>query len=252
MEFDSGKDAQIIVRSAKKLLREMAEIFYPPHCPVCDEIMRPGEMLCESCRQKVHTVSEPVCKRCGKPLQNERLEYCTDCTKRSHAFRQGKAVFVYRGGIRESMYRFKYGNRREYAAFYAKEAAKLYKDWIRKNKIEVIVPIPMYLWKKRRRGYNQAEVFASALGRELGLPVEKNLIRRVRNTVPQKKLNDKERIRNLKNAFQLVPDIVKYNQILLIDDIYTTGSTMDAVAGTLLCGGAKNIYFICISIGAGF
>lgn len=70
----------------------------------------------------------------------------------------------------QSMYRFKYANRREYAAYYAREAAALYQDWVFKNQIEVIVPVPMYRWKKRRRGYNQAETFARALGRELGLP----------------------------------------------------------------------------------
>lgn len=150
------------------------------------------------------------------------------------------------------MYRFKYSNRREYAVFYAKEAARLYGDWIKKNHIEVIVPIPMYQGKKRRRGYNQAEVFARALGAELKLPVNDRIVRRVRDTRPQKELNDRERRYNLKNAFQFTPDIVKYNQILLVDDIYTTGSTIDTVADILLSGGAKTIYYICISIGAGF
>lgn len=95
-------------------------------------------------------------------------------------------------------------------------------------------------------------MFARALGRELDIPVDAGLVKRVRNTVPQKELNDRERRHNLKNAFQLTPDIVEYRQILLVDDIYTTGSTMDAVAEVLLSGGAKNIYYICISIGAGF
>lgn len=150
------------------------------------------------------------------------------------------------------MYRFKYSNKREYALFYAAEAAKLYGDWVKRNKIEVIVPIPMYPGKKRRRGYNQAEVFAKALGKELGIKVDRGLVKRVRDTTPQKELNDKERRCNLKNAFQFVPNIVKYKEILLVDDIYTTGSTMDAVAEVLLLAGVKNIYFICISIGIGF
>ena len=149
------------------------------------------------------------------------------------------------------MYRFKYANRREYAAYYAREAAALYQDWVFKNQIEVIVPVPMYRWKKRRRGYNQAETFARALGRELGLPVDAGLVRRVRNTVPQKELNGGQRAANLKNAFQLAADIVKYKKILLVDDIYTTGSTMEACARALLRAGVKNVYFIAICIGRG-
>ena len=110
----------------------------------------------------------------------------------------------------------------------------------------------MYRKKQKKRGYNQAEVFARALGRETGLPVEGRLLVRNRDTVPQKELNDRQRRQNLKNAFQLVPDIVKYRKILLVDDIYTTGSTMDEAAKTLLAAGAEQVYYICVSIGAGF
>lgn len=231
---------------------ELLGLVYPPRCPGCDELLMPGTLICGGCDKEICRAAEPVCKRCGKPLRDERTEYCSDCKAKKHRFCQGKAVFVYEGKIRQSMYRFKYSNKREYAGFYGKEAARLYADWIQKRKIEVIVPVPMYSGKKRRRGYNQAEVFARALGRELGMPVDTRLVKRVRNTVPQKELNDRERRDNLKNAFQLVPNIVKYNQILLVDDIYTTGSTMDAVTETLLFAGVKNVYFICISIGAGY
>ena len=96
--------------------------------------------------------------------------------------------------------------------------------------------------EKRRRGYNQAETFARALGRSLGLPVDAGLVRRVRNTVPQKELNGGQRAANLKNAFQLAADIVKYKKILLVDDIYTTGTTIDTVSEVLLKGGAERIY----------
>ena len=231
---------------------ELLALFYPPRCPLCDELLIPGEELCADCRRKSWTVHEPVCKRCGKPVEREQVEYCTDCERGKHAYRQGKAVFVYRDKVRQSMYRFKYSNRREYAQFYAKEAARLYGSWVEKCGIEVIVPIPMFSRKKRRRGYNQAEVFARALGKELNIPVDSRIVRRIRDTVPQKELNDRQRRKNLKNAFQLGKDMIKYSHILLVDDIYTTGSTMDTVAEVLLSGGAKDIYFICISIGAGF
>ncbi len=195
---------------------------------------------------------EPVCKKCGKSITDERREFCIDCGRKKHSYCQGKAVFVYEGKIKNSMYRFKYANKREYAAFYAEEAAFLYKDWVREKQIEAILPVPMYFWKKRRRGYNQAEVFAEHLGRKLNVPVDKKLVKRIRNTVPQKELNDVQRKSNLKNAFQLASDIVEYRQVLLVDDIYTTGSTIDEIAGVLSGAGVKNIYYICISIGSGY
>ena len=230
----------------------LEDYIYPPRCLGCDELLLPGMSICKQCNCVIRRVKEPACKKCGKPLKYQREEYCSDCAGKEHKFRQGKAVFVYEGKIRQSMYRFKYSNRREYAAFYAKEAVSLHKDWIKRRKVEVIIPIPMYQAKKRRRGYNQAEVFATALGRELAMPVDTKVVKRIRNTVPQKELNDWERRHNLKNAFQLVSDIVRYKEILLVDDIYTTGSTIDAVAEVLLSGGAKNVYYICVSIGTGY
>ena len=86
----------------------------------------------------------------------------------------------------------------------------------------------------------------------MNLPVEKRMVKRIRNTTPQKELNDVERKINLKKAFQLVPNIVKYRKILIVDDIYTTGSTMDEVSKVLKASGVENIYYICISIGEGY
>ena len=172
--------------------------------------------------------------------------------KKHHVYTQGKAVFVYEGGIRNSMYRFKYGNKREYAEFYANAAVEKYGVWLNKIKAEVLIPIPMYSRKKRLRGYNQAEVFARELGRKAGILVDEHLVRRVRNTIPQKELNESQRHRNLKNAFQLTADIVEYKRVVLVDDIYTTGSTMDEVSKVLKASGVENIYYICISIGEGY
>lgn len=274
-----------------RILDELIGMIYPPRCPGCDGLLLPGELVCESCADHFLTVSEPTCRRCGKPLDDERQEYCADCGPGSfakrhpgaghpdtgclgaghfgmghpdagnlgagsaaspHAYKQGKAVFVYRGGVVRSLYRFKYGGRREYAAFYASEAARLYGGWVRRHGMEAIVPVPLYAAKKRRRGYNQAEAFARALGRELSLPVEAGMVRRVRETTPQKELNDRQRRENLKGAFRFSPGGSRYSRILVVDDIYTTGSTVDAVAKALLSGGVEDVYFICISIGTGF
>ena len=116
----------------------------------------------------------------------------------------------------------------------------------------MIVPVPMYRLKQKGLGYNQAETFAVALARECGLPVDAGLVRRKRNTTPQKELNDLERKKNLENAFGITKETWDYKNVLGVDDIYTTGSTVDAVAKVLKEAGAEKIYFLCISIGEGF
>jgi len=237
----------------KRIWKEyLVSIFFPRHCPVCDEVIAYGEKICRGCEKKVRYIKEPSCKKCGKQLENERQEYCGDCSRKRHYFEQGKAAFSYQKDMKKSMYRFKYSNRREYADFFAEEAVKRYGKWLEQRGIEVIVPVPMFAAKKRSRGYNQAEVFARALGRECAVPVEEKLVVRTKNTMPQKSLNDKQRKDNLKGAFQVRTNIVKYSKILLVDDIYTTGATVDAIAELLKKSGAKEVYFLSICVGEGY
>lgn len=147
MQADLATGKEKTGRELRRVAETIADLVYPPRCPICDRVTVPECVPCRRCAEAVRLAVEPVCKRCGKPLDDERTEFCLDCGKRRHAYCQGKAVFVYQGNIRQSMYRFKYANRREYAAYYAREAAALYQDWVFKNQIEVIVPVPMYRWK---------------------------------------------------------------------------------------------------------
>lgn len=235
-----------------KFKEEIISFLYPRRCPVCDEIVERGKDICDACRKKIIFLEEPLCKKCGKIIDDERKEYCGDCRRKKHFFTQGKGLFSYEKEMKLCMYRFKYSNKREYGDFFAKEAVKRHGAWMKHMGIEVIVPIPMYVWKKRKRGYNQAEVFAKRLSAESGVPLESKMVCRIRDTVPQKELNDVQRKNNLKNAFKINRNIVKYRKILLVDDIYTTGSTMDAVAELLRQAGVKEVYCICICIGNGY
>lgn len=234
-------------------MRELLlNIFFPRRCPVCDEVILHGQKICPDCMKKLIYIKEPACKKCGKQLEDERQEYCGDCVRKRHYFSQGKGVFSYQKEVKLSMYRFKYSNRREYASFYADAAAEACGEWIRCHKFEAIVPIPMYPGKKRSRGYNQAEVFAKELGRVLRIRVDNKVVRRVKNTKPLKSLSERQRKDNLKGAFQVDTNIVKYSKILLVDDIYTTGATVDAVAEVLQKAGVKEVYFLGICIGEGY
>ena len=239
-----------------KIIDAILYIFFPNRCPVCDEILEPEivgrQYIHNACRRKLIPVGKTVCMHCGRPVKEE-WEYCFDCGKknRNQSFLQGKSLFTYQGSVRKTMYRLKYSNRREYVNFFVEEAVLEYGKWMKQNGIEVIIPVPMYGPKQRVRGYNQAECFAKALSEKIGIPMEKNLLKRIRDTAPQKELNDIQRKNNLKSAFHCEKNIVQYTKVLLVDDIYTTGSTADAVTEELIRVGVKEVFFLSMCIGKG-
>ena len=188
--------------------------------------------------------------KCGKELAEEGEEYCTDCRRHRHLFDRGRALFAYKS-ISDSIYRFKYKGRREYAAYYAECMAGRLGGWIMRCRPDALVPVPIHNARRRARGYNQAEVLAKELGRILNIPVESNLIKRVRKTAPMKDLSASERQNNLKRAFKICRNDVKLSTIIIIDDIYTTGSTIDAMSYELRKAGVKRIYFAALAIGKG-
>ena len=230
----------------------LLNLIYPRRCPVCDDIVGGTRLICEPCRLRLHPVREPFCKKCGKPLSTQEAEYCPDCGRRKHLYTRGRAVFEYDFVMRESIGRFKYENRREYGDFYVREMLGSCKEAVRSWNIDLISPIPLHRSRRRTRGFNQAELIARKLGKELGIPVSADTLLRSRKTKPQKELNDQERRNNLKNAFKIGKNDLEFKKILLIDDIYTTGSTIDAAASVLLDHGAEKVYFLSISIGRGY
>ncbi|MCR5273012.1 MAG: ComF family protein [Lachnospiraceae bacterium] len=230
----------------KTIINKALETIYPPRCALCDDIVYDGRDICFECEKKMKLPGDAVCLKCGKTLYDRGREYCKRCEKGESYFVQGKIIFEYEGDIKESIYHFKYGNRREYAAFYARIANEVYGDWIERKGVELIVPVPMHKKKKRYRGYNQAEIFAKELSKLTDIRCN-DVVLRLKNTKPQAKLNQEERKNNLLNAFKIKSDIVKYKKILVIDDIFTTGSTINEIAKELLDAGAKEVYMLCIA-----
>ena len=186
--------------------------------------------------------------KCGKQLREEDGELCGDCGRRRHGFVQGIALYDY-GSIADSVFRFKYCGRQEYATFYGRQLYAARRRWLELIKPEALVPVPIHPSRKRMRGYNQAELIARALSEQSGIPVNTRLIIRSRKTLPQKGLNDGERQNNLKRAFKIRQNDVKLKTIVIIDDIYTTGSTMEACAQALKVMGAEKIYGVTLCIG---
>ena len=242
-----------------KELRRALDFVYPRRCPVCDGIipvlelrdgrLRTGGDIHRNCSPRIKYVRGNTCAKCGKPLAGDRnREYCDDCSRVSHLFDGGMSVFRYRS-VAGSIYKFKYMGRREYADFYARATKRLLGEKISRLGVEALVPVPMYPDKERLRGYNQAAVYARALSRELDIPVREDLIKRVRNTAPMKELDAASRRNNLKNAFNIAENDVKFKYVLIIDDIYTTGSTIDEIAHEFRVAGVTKIFFLTLAIG---
>ncbi len=203
---------------------------------------------CNECRQKGYVRSQSVVTKTNSQIYKQN-SIQINMQNNMSCITQGKALYLYKGAIKTTMYRFKYSNKREYAVFFAKKAVQMYGAWMKERGIEVIVPVPMYLPKQKRRGYNQAESFAKELAKLTGVPVADDLVKRVKDTEPLKGLNPSERKNNLKNAFQKGKSIVQYSHILVVDDIYTTGSTAQAVAKELIKQGVSHVYFMSICMG---
>ena len=226
------------------------ELIFPARCTFCDEVLPWGRLQsCEKCNKKIKYLKGPTCFKCGKTVKEEE-EYCYDCRNKHHEFLQGAALFEYEF-IRESLYRYKYQGRREYAFCYGSHMGEYFQNKIKLWQPEALIPVPLHKKRKRKRGYNQAQVLAEELSKKWGIPVIKDLIIRDKNTRPMKELDGVERQNNLKKAFLLGRNDVKLSTVIIIDDIYTTGSTIDAVAKVCKEAGIMNIYFLTISIGSG-
>ncbi len=229
----------------------ITDLLYPRRCPVCDRAVGPfGRLVCETCADSFAYVKEPYCMKCGKELSEETEEYCGDCMRHRHLFDCGRALYTYKSAA-DSIYRFKYKGRQEYAAYYAACMKAGLGQWIAGCEPDAIIPIPIHESKKRSRGYNQAQVLAEELGRCMDIPVETDLVKRIRKTAPMKDLPMTERQNNLKRAFKICRNDVKLNTTIIIDDIYTTGSTIDAVSYELRGAGVRRIYFVTLAIGNG-
>jgi len=237
--------------TGRRILEQVNRAVYPDRCVFCDEVLLyHNNGICENCTARNVYLMGAKCMKCGKRLAERESEYCGDCMKIHHLFQRGLSLYDYEK-VSDALYRFKYGGRSSYAEFFGEEIAFFFGDYIRQWNIDGLVPVPMYRTKERKRGYNQALCLAKSVGKQLNLPVFQGIVERTRNTIPLKNLNPRERRNNLKNAFKFVPFGVKLTNIVIMDDIYTTGSTVDELAELFLQNGCEKVYVITLAIGNG-
>ncbi len=187
--------------------------------------------------------------RCGKLLEKGEIEYCRDCKKTVHSFDRGRALYVYNDTVKAAITRFKFGNRPEYAGYFGEQTTSHLEDFIMNSRPDAIVPVPVSKEKLKRRGYNQAELLARQISSRTGIPVNTSMVTRIQDTTPMKELGRAERMKNLKGVFKVGVIDVECRNVLVVDDIYTTGSTMDAMADVLKQNGVERVFFVTLAAG---
>lgn len=239
------------------MIYNLLNIIYPRRCPICTDIVIPkGEKICKECIKCLVYIQEPRCKKCSKLIEYKDHEYCGDCDKSKFSFEYGYALWSYNSSIRKSISEYKNKGKKEYADFYVEELVKYYGDRIKKLEIDALVPVPLHKSRQNDRGYNQSEIISKKLGKALNMVHISDLLIRNKKTLRQKDLNDKERIENIQKAFvineKVLSKINNLNRVMLVDDIYTTGSTINECSKVLLNNEIKEVYFITLSIGQGY
>ena len=246
------------MENLKKVKETILELIYPSKCPFCGEIVSAGKKhstehngICKACREKLPYIGEVRCMCCGKPLTDPAEEYCYDCTRQKHLFVDGRSLWVHKDAVENAVYAMKYQNRRIYGQTFGKEMAEHFLPYLWERKITLIVPVPLHSRRKRKRGFNQAQELGIRLSAKTGIPMRNEFLKRTKKTLPQKELDAGARLKNLEQAFVCgrLPSGIR--TVLLVDDIYTTGSTMEACSRALKNAGAERIIPAVICIGSG-
>ena len=193
--------------------------------------------LCAECLEKLPTIDGHICLVCGAPIEDES-DYCMRCQNNESNFERSRSPFVYDGEAKELIHKMKFGGKK----YIAKTLGAFMADCFVKNEMsaDVITFVPMTRQEERKRGFNQAELIANDLGERLHLPVLPAL-QKIKDTSQQKELTREDRMKNLDGAFRCVFDEVKRLNVLLVDDVFTTGITANECAKALLKGKAKSV-----------
>ena len=230
-------------------LERLTDSLFPRRCPVCGEIADPpGFQVCRKCFPKLSFVQPPVCLKCGKSVPDGTEAFCEDCASGKRSFEYGTALLNYDDVMRRAVVRIKYHNRREYIRPFARMFWIRCGETLKEMNAECLVPVPVHPSRLRRRGFNQAELLARELGKLSGIPVRTDILYRGKKTEAQKNLTPDERIRNLQKAFRADPEKADVSSVILVDDIYTTGSTAEACTRALKAAGVKKVFTVCLCI----
>jgi ComF family protein len=218
----------------------MIDFVYPPSCAGCG---KSAEIFCPDCFSQVQIVRHPLCTICGSSIPKAGV--CDLCKNDPPSFSALRSWGIYNGTLRKALLSLKYENNLGLARTLAAQLAPIFvkANW----SVDLIVPIPLCKSHRRGRGYNQSEQIAHPLSLELQVPLVTNAVNRIKETSSQVDLSRPERFNNLKDAFSGNPAKLKNKNVLLVDDIVTTGATLRSCSSALLDAGCTSVYCLTVA-----
>ena len=229
----------------KRLGLFMINFLYPPICPICGARIEEPHCLCADCYNHLNFITEPCCQICGRPFEYKGLNdlICGACMKKAPAFSMARSVLEYDDFSKQLILAYKHGDRTDLTPLLIKFL--LQADNVIFKDIDVIIPVQLHWTRFLKRRYNQSSLLGKALGKKLKIPFRSKYLKRIRMTESQGTKNHREREKNIRNAFQVSnPVAIRGKNILLIDDVMTTGATTKECAKILKKAGAKDIKVI--------
>ncbi|MBW2037012.1 MAG: ComF family protein [Deltaproteobacteria bacterium] len=242
----------------KTLWQALLETIFPARCLICgsyncerhsccsddsDLITEPTiGYFCESCRKDLVPITSPFCSRCGLPFVSRQGDnhVCSECLAEEKYFRKARAFGVYDGTLMEAIHLFKYGKKTALSYPLSALVKKTFFCYWGRDSIDLLVSVPLHIRRLRERGFNQAHLLITSWAKKEKIPFDGLVLSRTRWTQPQTALGRSERQENIKGAFFLRhPGKIKGKKIMLVDDVYTTGSTVNECARILMKGGAE-------------
>lgn len=218
------------------------DIIVPPQCGGCQ---RWGERWCPTCQGSIHIIDGKICKRCGQPLYHQDTALCDRCQLGWNYFYRLRSWAYYEGPIQNAIQALKYEKNIGLASRLAKYLTQFLRSltW----NVEIIIPVPLGIGRLRERGYNQALLLAKPIAWSTHIPLRPQGLKRIRDTSSQVGLTRKQRLENVQNAFAADQGIVGGRNVLVIDDVVTTGATMNACAWALKQDSAAKVFALSLA-----
>jgi len=227
------------------LLKSLADFVFPPICYGCDSEVEAG-LVCEACRLALFTHELAVCPKCGRPCARTK-ETCGQC-RTPFSLSRVRALGLYVPPFDKLIQAFKYSGKTRVGELLGRALAALVQQDEVLSAADLVCPIPLHPARRRERGFNQSLLLAAAIAMSTGLPLAEFLVRKKNTATQTRKTNPKDRLKNLAGAFRLRLEAdVRGKTVLLVDDVMTTGATLDQAARELLKGGAANVLGVVIA-----
>ncbi|WP_420548710.1 double zinc ribbon domain-containing protein [Curvivirga sp.] len=226
----------------------------PPHCLNCHVEISQSQAICSDCWSQISFIAQPICFCCGYPFENitgiSNHSYCAACLAQKPKFHMARAAVTYNDLSRDLLLKFKHGDQQHIAPLFTRwlnMASLHFPDDI---KFDYVIPVPLHSRRLIKRRFNQAALLAKAFAKQNDLIYAANLLQRIKQTETQGHLTPKARRRNLHGAFRVSKKFQQSLQdrtVLVIDDVYTTGSTVEEAAKILRKNGAKEVYILTVA-----